>query len=151
MVKGWIGAARGFQSSSVDDPELAQRFLGYRQRLVKALHDAGAGLLLGSDAPQILNVPGFSIHDELDLLVEAGLTPAEALTTGTANPARFFGAENRFGRVAEGLDADLVLTSANPLQQIDTLRHPLGVMLVGRWLSASELRAGLERIAQKNR
>jgi imidazolonepropionase-like amidohydrolase len=151
MVKGWIGAARGFQSSSADDPELAQRFLGYRKRLVKALHDAGAGLLLGSDAPQILNVPGFSIHDELDLLVEAGLTPAEALTTGTVNPARFFAEENRFGRVAEGLEADLVLTRENPLQQIDTLRHPLGVMLTGRWLSESELRAGLERIAQKNR
>jgi imidazolonepropionase-like amidohydrolase len=118
---------------------------------VKALHDAGAGLLLASDAPQILNVPGFSVHDELGLLIEAGLTPAEALMTGTVNPARFIGAKNTFGRVAQGLEADLVLTSENPLLQIDTLRHPLGVMLRGRWLSASDISAGLARIAGKYR
>jgi imidazolonepropionase-like amidohydrolase len=151
MVKGWIGTARGFQSSSVDDPAVARDFLEYRKRLVKALHDAGAGLLLASDAPQILNVPGFSVHDELGLLIEAGLTPAEALMTGTVNPARFIGAKNTFGRVAQGLEADLVLTSENPLLQIDTLRHPLGVMLRGRWLSASDISAGLARIAGKYR
>ena len=78
MVKGWITAAKGFQATAVADPAAARQFLIYRKQLVKSLHDVDAGLLLGSDAPQILNVPGFSIHDELRLLIEAGLTPAEA-------------------------------------------------------------------------
>ena len=149
-VKGWISAAKGLQAS-IDDPESAQKFLAYRQRLVRTLHEVGAGLLLGSDAPQILNVPGFSIHRELEMLVEAGLSPAEALTTGTVNPAVYFGMSDTFGRVAAGLDADLVLVEDNPLDHLDTLRRPLGVMLRGRWLPADELRSGLERIAQRNR
>ena len=150
MVRGWVAAARGFQATSVADPAAAQRFLEYRKLLVKTLHDVGAGLLLGSDAPQILNVPGFSIHDELGLMVDAGLTPAEALTTGTLNPARFFGMEDVFGRVVAGLEADLILVSENPLEQIETLRAPLGVMVRGRWLSAEALGAGLEQIVRRN-
>jgi imidazolonepropionase-like amidohydrolase len=113
------------------------------------LHDVEAGLLLGSDSPQILNVPGFSIHHELALLVEAGLTPAEALTTGTVNPGRFFGLENTLGRVAAGFDADLILLQQNPLVQLETLRHPLGVMVRGRWISADEINIGLALIAQR--
>lgn len=149
MVRGWIVAAQGFQKS-IDDPEAAQKFLDYRKQLVKSLHDVGAGLLLASDAPQILNVPGFSIHRELEMLVEAGLTPAEALTTGTVNPAIFVARSDTFGRVAVGLDADLILTAENPLQDLATLRDPLGVMVRGRWLPAEELQAGLARIAQRN-
>ena len=118
---------------------------------IKQLHSAGAGLLLGSDAPQLLNVPGFSLHKELALMVAAGLTPAEALTTGTVGPARYFGAEAEFGRVAVGLDADLVLADANPLERPETLRDPAGVMVRGRWLPRAELRSGLDAIAARNR
>jgi imidazolonepropionase-like amidohydrolase len=150
IVKGWIAAAKGFQAASTGEPLTTAKFLDYRLRLVKQMHDAGAGLLLGSDAPQILNVPGFATHNELALLVEAGLTPAQALTTGTVNPARFFGQENTFGRVAVGFDADLILVSGNPLEQLDTLRRPLGVMLRGRWISADEIEAGLAQIAERN-
>jgi imidazolonepropionase-like amidohydrolase len=149
IVKGWIGAAKGYQASSTGDSATTKTFLDYRMRLIGALHDAGAGLLLGSDSPQILNVPGFSIHDELALLVEAGLTPAEALTTGTVNPARFLGREKTFGRVATGFDADLVLLNGNPLEDLESLKRPIGVMVRGRWLSADELDAGLALIAQR--
>ncbi|MDP6437157.1 MAG: amidohydrolase family protein [Gammaproteobacteria bacterium] len=148
IVRSWVGLATVYQKS-IPDPEVAQRFLGYRKRLVKALHDEGAGLLLGSDAPQIFNVPGFSLHNELDLMVEAGLTRAEALTTGTLNPAVFFDAEGTFGQVKEGLDADLVLVAENPLREHASLRNPLGVMLQGFWMTGEELQTGLELIATR--
>jgi imidazolonepropionase-like amidohydrolase len=146
-VKGWMAAARGFQKMSVTDPESAQQFLAYRKQLVKALHDAGAGLLLASDSPQILNVPGFSVHRELQLLIEAGLTPAQALTTGTANPAVYLGQTSVFGKVTPGLEADLLLVAGNPLDGLATLREPLGVMVRGRWLSGEQIREDLAAIA----
>lgn len=148
MVRGWMGVARGFQKS-IDDPAMAQAFLNYRLQLVKALHTAGAGLLLGSDAPQVLNVPGFSTHNELALLVKSGLTPAEALAAGTTNPAIYFKAEDKFGRVKSGLSADLVLVTENPLEDISALQNPVGVMLQGRWLTAEQIQAGLKTIAAK--
>ena len=96
-------------------------------------------------------MPGFSIHRELQLLVEAGLTPAEALTTGTVNPARFLGEQDTFGQIAVDLDADLILTKDNPLENIGALRAPLGVMLRGTWLSRDEIQARLQLIAAKYR
>lgn len=132
----------------INDPsyrtETALRAITIRRQLIKALHDAGAGLLLGSDSPQIFNVPGFSIHRELQLLVDAGLTPFEALQTGTTNPARFFGHENDWGTVEEGRVADLVLLNDNPLADISASRRVHGVMLGGRWLSRERIRELLD-------
>jgi imidazolonepropionase-like amidohydrolase len=149
MASSWEKIVVGYQDS-LEDPELAQQFLRYRQRLVRELRDAGAGLLLGSDSPQMMNVPGFSLHKELALMIDAGLTPAEALTTGTVNPAIYFDAEDEFGRIETGLAADLVLADADPLQKPRALRDPAGVMLRGRWLPREELRAGLADIAARN-
>src|SRR5690606_16946703 len=95
-----------------------ERFITIRSQLIRALQDNGLGLLLGSDAPQVANVPGFSIHHEIEGLVRAGLTPLEILQSGTMNPARFFGMEDIFGEVKEGLRADLVLLQANPLKDL---------------------------------
>jgi imidazolonepropionase-like amidohydrolase len=133
------------------DPELAERFIEVRAKLIKALHDEGAGLLLGSDAPQIFNVPGFAIHHELRMLVEAGLTPYEALATGNVNVAKFLGEEDSFGTIAPGQRADLVLLEANPLADVSNFRQTAGVMLNGRWLPQAELQAGLDAIAARNR
>ena len=71
------------------------------------MHEARVPILLGSDAPQVFNVPGDSTLEELRLYVEIGLTPAEALSTATVNVARFFGAEDRFGQVRQGFDAEI--------------------------------------------
>ena len=148
-VETWQQTAVGFQKTLAEDPQLGPQYLAYRKQLVKALHDAGAGLLLGSDATQVFNVPGFSIHEELRLFVEAGLTPAEALTTGTVNPAVYFGLEDRFGIIAVGLEADLVLVSENPLQNLNALRSPVGVMVRGRWMPSEEIEAGLADIKER--
>jgi imidazolonepropionase-like amidohydrolase len=109
------------------------------------LHEAGAGLLLGSDSPQVFNVPGFALHHELRLIAEAGLSPFAAIQTGTINAARFFGAEDRWGTVQEGLVADLILLDSNPLTDVTNSKRIHGVMLRGRWLSRADLDAMLER------
>lgn len=119
---------------------------GRAQRLafVKALHDAGAGLLLGTDAGVRFILHGYSAYEELDLFVEAGLTPYEALRAGTVAAAEFLGAGNDFGTVAIGQRADLLLLGADPLDDLSNLREPVGVVLRGRWLPATELHAILD-------
>ncbi|MEX0900289.1 MAG: amidohydrolase family protein [Gammaproteobacteria bacterium] len=146
----WVEAKRGMIRQAAYDPALVARFIDVRAKLMKALQDAGAGLLLGSDAPQVFNVPGFSIHDELRMLVDAGLTPYEALATGNVNVARFLGESDEFGTVEIGKRADLVLLEANPLADVANASRIAGVMLNGRWLPVRELTAGLEQIAQRN-
>jgi imidazolonepropionase-like amidohydrolase len=133
------------------DASIAEKHLAARRSVIRALADGGAGLLLGSDAPQIYNVPGFSLHRELQSMVDAGLTPYQALAMGTVNVARFLGKTEEFGTVAVGRRADLVLLDANPLTDIGNLRRRSGVMLGGRWLPESELQAKLSAIAQRYR
>jgi cytosine/adenosine deaminase-related metal-dependent hydrolase len=135
---------------ALTDADGARRFVDLRRRLMKELHDAGVTLLLGSDAPQIFNVPGFSMHEELETLVASGLTPYQALRTGTVNVARHLGADDR-GTVAEGQAADLILLEANPLDSVTNVRRIAGVMIQGRWLDAEEIAAGLQEIAEANR
>jgi hypothetical protein len=146
----WVQSKERVLQDPEYDPDLARRFVEVRGQLIKALHDEGAGLLLGSDAPQVFNVPGFSIHHELRMLVEAGLTPYEALATGNLNVAKFLGEEDQFGAVAVGQRADLVLLNANPLADVGHFRELAGVMLHGRWLPAAELQEGLEEIAARH-
>jgi imidazolonepropionase-like amidohydrolase len=121
------------------DADVAARAIGLRRKLIKAFNDTGNRLLLGSDSPQIFNVPGFAIHRELEYLVEAGLTPYEALRTGTVNPARFFGQSRTFGAVEPGLEADLILLDDNPFERIEATRRIHGVMLRGMWMSRRDL------------
>ena len=118
--------------------------------LIKALHDGGVPVLLGSDAPQMFNVPGFAIHRELASMVAAGLTPFEALATGTTAPAAFLGISD-WGAIEVGRDADLVLLNANPLQDIANTQRIEGVLVRGRWLDRAELDAGLNDIEKRYR
>ncbi len=114
------------------------RFIAVRRRIIKALQDAGAGLLLGSDAPQVWNVPGFSIHRELATYVASGLTPYEALATGTRNVATYLNRPDG-GTVRQGARADLVLLDANPLENIANTRRIAGVIVAGRWIPKTEI------------
>lgn len=127
------------------DADKAALGVRLRRALILALHEAGAGLLLGSDAPQIFNVPGFATHEELALMVASGLTPYEALATGTVNPARYFGEDGKRGRIAPGYAADLVLLGANPLEDIANVTRIEGVVRQGRWLSRERLDTMLGR------
>jgi imidazolonepropionase-like amidohydrolase len=119
--------------------------------LVAALHRAGAGLLLGTDAYKPNVIPGFSLHEELNYFLRAGLSPYEALCAGTVNPARFLGHEKDFGEVAIGQRADLVLLSANPLADVRNVAKRVGVMVRGTWVSEQELQKKLSSLRQSAR
>jgi imidazolonepropionase-like amidohydrolase len=147
----WANSKRQMMSAPDYDAARVRALVTLRREIVKALHDAGAGLLLGSDAPQVFNVPGFSLHHELESIVASGLTPFEALRTGTAAPAIFFDAADEFGTIRAGLAADLVLVARNPLDDVAALARPDGVMVRGRWLDRTELDRGLAAIAARHR
>lgn len=147
----WADAKRQQLAAPGYSPERARTLIQIRRELIKALHDGGAGLLLGSDAPQVFNVPGFSLHREFAAMIAAGLTPYEALRMGTANPAIFFEAEDDFGTVREGRAADLLLLAGNPLEAPELLARPEGVMVRGRWLDRALLDTRLGEIAARHR
>ena len=115
--------------------------------MTKALWDDGQRVLLGTDTANPFLIPGFSIHGELRHLVQAGLTPYEALRAGTRNAAAFIGGLDEFGAVAEGLRADLILLQANPLEDVQNVARRVGVMLRGHWYSEAELQSRLEDLA----
>lgn len=148
-VRQWAAAKERQLAERGFSAEVGARAIEVRRQLILALHEAGAGLLLGSDAPQVFNVPGFSLHRELVLMVEAGLTPFDALATGTTAVAEFFGSNG--GSIEVGRDADLVLLDANPLQDISNTRRIHGVMLRGTWYSRSTLDKRLEALQPQAR
>jgi imidazolonepropionase-like amidohydrolase len=147
-VDRWIEAKQSQLNERGFSPELGARAIDIRRQIILALHEAGAGLLLGSDAPQIFNVPGFSLHHELEFLVAAGLTPFDALRTGTTAVAEFLGTNT--GIVAVGKDADLVLLNANPLADIGNSRRVHGVMLRGNWISYAEIEDRLKSLTARH-
>ena len=116
-------------------------FFRVLRRIVSVLQRAGVGLLAGTDNPQAspFAAPGFSLHQELELLVGAGLTPVEALRTATVNPARYFGLEDSLGTVQSGKLADLVLLNANPLEDIHHTQRIEAVVANGRYFDRAAL------------
>jgi imidazolonepropionase-like amidohydrolase len=119
--------------------------------MIADLRRAGVGLLAGSDAgANEYSVPGFSLHDELVELVEAGLTPMEALQTATLNPARYLGITDALGTVELGKIADLVLLEANPLEDIRNTQKIAAVVVNGSILGKPELQQIFARALQNN-
>lgn len=106
--------------------------------IIKKAFDAGVLILAGTDAPARFIVPGFSMHEELAVLVDAGLTPLQALQTATLNPAQFMGKEDDHGTIEVGKIADLVLLSANPLENIRNTRHIEAIIFNGTYLPRVE-------------
>jgi imidazolonepropionase-like amidohydrolase len=144
----WAEVKRSLLQEAGATVESATRTMDVRRKLIKALHRGGAGLLLGSDAPQIYNVPGFATHRELEALVAAGLTPYEGLETGTRNVAAFFGTLATTGTIEIGKQADLILLDGNPLSDIRNTAKQSGVMVRGRWLPKAEIETRLAAIAR---
>ncbi len=105
-------------------------------KIVGEMHRAGVRFLTGTDAPAVpYCFPGFSLHDELALFVEAGLSPMEALQTATLNPARYLGLSDSLGTIEKGKIADLVLLDANPLVDIHNTKKIDSVIVRGRLLT----------------
>ncbi len=152
MPKATLANWKRRKDESINDPSFNEKqwttFDSIRKLLIKALNENGYGMLLGSDAPQLFNVPGFSIHHEVQGMLGAGMTPAEIIKSGTINPAKYFDMENTFGEIKEGLVADLVLLDSNPLEDIKALKQISGVILQGRWIPKAEIEEKLEIVAK---
>lgn len=119
-----------------------QAQFGYAKSAVRAMHKAGAPILAGTDCGATLSVnlyPGFSLADELELLVDCGLKADDALRAATRNPALYLGEEDVCGTVAVGKYADLVLLDGDPLTEIGNVRRIAGVMARGKWLPRADL------------
>lgn len=119
--------------------------------LVKALHGAGVRLLAGTDSGALDCYPGFSLHDELELMVRAGLTPLEALQTATKNASEYLGKQAEAGTVERGKIADLVLLDANPLEDIRNARKIHAVVANGKLLQSDDLRKLLHEVEESCR
>ena len=148
-LKGWENAKNGYLNDPNFTKEKAEKLITVRRKLIAQLQKGGVGLLLGSDAPQIFNVPGFSAHHELRYLVDAGLTPYEALKTGTVNVASYLGKSANSGMIRQGYAADLVLLGGNPLKDINQSKSVEGVMIGTKWLSKDFIAGELKRLERK--
>ncbi|HXI92348.1 MAG TPA: amidohydrolase family protein [Blastocatellia bacterium] len=131
-----------FKNRTAEDFELARLMFKKQVEVVGGMRRAGVEFLAGTDVLNPYCFPGFSLHDELVLLVSAGLTPMEALQAATLNPARFLGKETELGTVEKGKIADLVLLDANPLEDIHNTQKINAVMVRGKLIP----KAGLQRM-----
>jgi hypothetical protein len=146
IPKEWITDWASFPEHDLWFKELApadrEGLVRVYRRLVESvgiLHRGGVGFLTGTDLVRPYIFGGFSLHDELGLLVQAGFTPSEALKAATYNPAKFLGMLDRLGTVEKGKLADLVLLDANPLDDIRNTQKIRAVMLNGRYLDRTAL------------
>src|SRR5262249_20498301 len=133
---------RMYPNASIDPratPEARSLFLD----IIRALHSGGVPLLLGTDTVKPGTLPGYSLHDELDNLVAAGLTPYEAIRAGTLDAAGFLHKQDEFGAVREAMRADLLLLDGNPLSDVKNTSRVSGVVAAGHWLTTEELRRQL--------
>jgi imidazolonepropionase-like amidohydrolase len=150
----WLADANQMVRS---DSSLAGRrsFLDFYRKgleLTGAAYRAGVPVMVGTDAGDTFVFAGSSVHDELEELIRAGLSPAEALRAATRSAAEFLGLENQFGVIEPGHAADLVLLTADPLADIKNTRRIDAVLLRGRYLDRAELDtllAGAEAAARR--
>ena len=136
-------------------PATRDAFFALRKRILKRLADGGVGVLMGTDSPQMFNVPGFALHRELAVVEESGMTRQQILESGPIQVSRYvgdhLGLDAAFGTVTAGNRADLVLLDANPLDDLDHLTRRVGVMVRGRWVPRAEIDAGLAELAARLR
>ena len=148
-VNNWITTKKNLLNNPNYNQSTVTRLIELRKTLIDQCNKNGVGLLLGSDAPQVFDVPGFSVHHELRYLVDAGLTPYEALKTGTLNVGKFLNRED-IGIIKIGAVSDLVLLNGNPLDDINQSKNIEGVMMGNLWLSKEYINAELKKL-EKNK
>ena len=147
-LTNWTNTKKNLVKNTNYNASAINRFISLRRKLIYECNKNGVGLLLGSDAPQVFDVPGFSVHHELKYMVDAGLTPYEALRTGTVNVGKFLNSPE-IGIIKTGAVSDLILLEGNPLSDIEETKNIIGVMLGNRWLSREWISKELKRMEKK--
>jgi imidazolonepropionase-like amidohydrolase len=137
-VRTLYGRARDQYWSKAAPEPLRRRWVSTRNQLVRAIADSGGRIMAGSDAPEFFHSYGWTLHRELESLVEAGLTPYQALSAATRTPASFLNATSEWGTIEPGKRADLVLLAGNPLTDIRNTTRIEAVAIGGRWLGEAE-------------
>ena len=150
QIEAWTKQLSGRLAKDGFNRQEAKIHIDNRMKILAALYKGGTRILLGSDAPQQFNVPGYSIHREMARMEDAGMTRFDILKSGTASVGEYFKGQDDFGTVAVGKRADLILADGNPLQNLANLQKQSGVMVRGRWLPQAEIDARLAKIAAQN-
>lgn len=148
VVDAWMGASKKYLSTAAPI-EKREKYIAIRDKLVKAIYDAGGRVMAGSDTPEWLMLYGYTLHLELIDLRDAGLSNYAALEAATRNPALFFGTFDKTGTIEKGKRADLVLLDANPLDDIANTQKRAGVMLKGKYYLQPEMNGWLDEIAPR--
>ncbi len=139
---------QGRWSDRLDEMRTLHKYLVELQKLmVSEFYKAGVPMMAGTDATLPFVIEGFSLHDELQRLVDAGFTPFDALKAATITPAKFLEIDDKVGTVAVGKNADLVLLDGNPLTDIKNTRKISGVFAGGKWLSKTKINQSLDDLA----
>lgn len=146
-----MNGGRAYFWATPPSAERRARYVDARNRIVRAIHGAGGRILAGSDSPEWYLLYGWTLHRELESLVDAGLPPWAALEAATRNPAEWLGTLAESGTVEPGKRADLVLLDADPLVDIRNTQRIAGVMRAGRWMDAAELARMIDRSAVRLR
>jgi imidazolonepropionase-like amidohydrolase len=146
----WGDTAFGLNRRTPEDNDAAKKVFQRQLEVVGAMRRAGVDIIAGTDTPNPYVYPGFSLHDELALLVKAGLTPMEALQAATSNAAKYTGQLDKLGTVEKGKVADLVLLDANPLADISNTKKINAVFLGGRLINKAALEAMLAKVEAAN-
>ena len=144
----WMGVSKKYLSTAAPI-EKREKYITIRNKIVKAIYDAGGRVMAGSDTPEWLMLYGHTLHLELIDLRDAGLSNYAALEAATRNPALFFGTLDKTGTIEKGKQADLVLLEANPLEDIANTQQRAGVMLKGKYYPQPELNQWLDEIAPR--
>ncbi|MEO6391833.1 MAG: amidohydrolase family protein [Pyrinomonadaceae bacterium] len=129
--------------------EKRARWVAIRNKLIKAIYDAGGKIMTGSDTPEFLFLYGFTEHREMRALADAGLSNFAVLQAATVNPSMYLGVLDKAGTIEKGKRADLVLLEANPLENISNTERRVGVMLKGRYFTQPEMNKWLDEIAPR--
>lgn len=148
IVDLWMGVSKKYLATAAPI-EKREKYIAIRNKIVKAIYDAGGRVMAGSDTPEWLLLYGYTLHLELIDLRDAGLSNYAALEAATRNPALFFGTADKSGTIEKGRRADLVLLDANPLDDIANTQKRSGVMLKGKYYPQAEMNQWLDQIAPR--
>lgn len=146
----WLTANKYNKMNSPKDIAHFEKYVKFNLLLVNACKKAGVPIVAGTDAGTSSVVNGFSLHDELELLVKAGLTPQEAINSATLLSAKWLGIDKQIGSIETEKLADLILLDENPLTDIKNTRKIAGVFVNGKWLDKTKLNAMLTDLAKRN-